>query len=100
MAIPFVSIELDKVYNLRFGMREQVEFEQLAGITCAEIEDNAGITTFAQILWAMMRRDNKDLTFQEVLDLVDDYAPSETYIMEKVTEAMEAAFPSATGKNK
>lgn len=99
MAIPFVSIELDKVYNLRFGMREQVEFEQLAGMTCAEIEDNAGITTFAKILWAMVRRDNKDITFAEVLDLVDNYAPSESYVMEKVTEAMEAAFPDNAGKN-
>lgn len=100
MAIPFVSLELDKVYNLRFGMAAQVEFEQLSGMTCTDIEENAGITTFAQILWAMMRRDNKDLTFQEVLDLVDDYAPSETYIMEKVTEAMQAAFQIDMGKNK
>lgn len=90
--IPFVTIELDKVYNLRFGMGAQVEFEQLTGINCADIEENINITTFAKVLWVMLRRQNKELTFDEVLDLVDNHAPNETYVIEKVHEAIIAAF--------
>lgn len=91
--IPFVSIELDKVYNLRFGMGAQVEFEQLTGISCIHILDNQNITMLAQVLWAMLRRQDKDLTFDRVLELVDDYAESEEYVINKVTEAIYAAFP-------
>lgn len=90
--IPFVSIELDKVYNLRFGMAAQVEFEQMTGISCMEIEANSNITVFAKILWVMMKRNNKELTFDEVLDLVDNYAPNEGYVIEAINKAIEAAF--------
>ena len=102
MAIPFVSIELDRVYNLRFGMGAQVEFEQVTGINCTQIEENASITTYAKVLWIMLRRDTKELTFEQVLDLVDNYALNETYVIEKVAEAIQAAFEvkEDTVKNK
>jgi hypothetical protein len=99
MAIPFVSIELDKVYNLRFGMDAQVEFEQLSGMACAEIEDNASMTTYAKVLWAMMRSENENITFKEVLQLVDNHAPNSKYVYEKIGEAVRVSFESDAAKN-
>ena len=74
-------------------MSAQVEFEQLTGISCIHILDNPSITIHAKVLWVMLKRDNKDLTLEQVTDLVDNYAESETYVIEKVNEAIFAAFP-------
>lgn len=92
MAIPFVTIQLDRLYNIRFGMTAQLEFEEVSGISCVQIQDNPSITIYAKALWVMLRRHNEALTLKQVTDLVDDYAESETYIIEKVNEAITAAF--------
>lgn len=102
MAVPFVTIVLDKPYNVRFGMSAQVEFEQLTGINVLDIDENMSITIAAQVLWVMLRRENKDLTLSQATDLVDDYAESEAYVITKVGEAVSAAFnlEGEDGKNK
>lgn len=94
--IPFVTIELDKVYNLRFGMAAQVEFEQMTGISCMELDENQSITTYAKVLYVMLKRHNKELTFEQVLDLVDEHAPNEGYVIEVVNKAMLAAIGEET----
>ena len=96
--IPFITYELDKVYRLRFGMQTQVEFEHLTGINIGELESRSlTATEAARMLFCMMRADgNKDLTFEESMRILDEYADSMQQVNEKVSEAIQAAY--STGK--
>ena len=91
--IPYVPIKLDKVYNLRFGMGAAYEFEKLTGIKVTKIDfENFSIMEIAQLLWVMMRQENKDLTLEETLKIVDDHADNMEFVIVKITEAITAAF--------
>ncbi len=92
MAIPFITINLDKPRKLRFGMGAMVEFEQLTGIKLMSINDEMSIDTCAKILWVMLKQEDKELTLEQTCVLVDDYAENITDIMTTVTEAIQAAF--------
>jgi len=102
MAIPFVTIELDKPRRLRFGMGAQVEFEQISGKTIAELgkDLSAGSLsskTLADLLFVMIRHDDKDLTRDALYDLIDEHASSMQYIQTKTIEAVGAAFKEGKG---
>lgn len=91
--IPFVPIKLDKVYNLRFGMGAAYEFERLTKIKVTKIDlENFSITELCQLLWVMMKQENKDLTLEQTLKLVDENAASMTEVIEAITGAITAAF--------
>ena len=95
--IPFVPIKLDKVYNLRFGMGAAYEFEKLTKIKVTKIDlENFSITELCQLLWVMMRQENKDLTLEQTLKLVDENAESMTKVIEAITSAITAAFVEQT----
>jgi len=101
MAIPFVIINLDKPRKLRFGMGAMVEFEQLTGVKITSLdEDNISMELLAKVLWVMLKNEDKELTFNDVLNLVDDNADDLSYIMETVTKAMQAAFGTETKQAK
>lgn len=94
--IPFVILKLDKPYKLRFGMGAQVEFEQSTGIRLKqladELDNDPSMETIANALWAMLRRENKELTFEAVCELVDDNAENLTEITRTVSRAIEEAW--------
>jgi len=93
MAIPFVTIELDKPRRLRFGMGAMIEMEQLTGIKIVEMDETA-ITgeTCAKILWIMLKQDDDALTLKDTCHLIDEYGSSLTEVIEKVAEAIRIAF--------
>ena len=97
--IPSVSLQLDKVYALRFGMGAMVRFEQLTGIkiTALDDDDMSG-ELCAKLLWVMMQQDNAALTLDDVCRLVDDNADSLTEIIGAVGEAIRAAFTVKGGE--
>lgn len=96
MAIPFVVIELDKPYNLRFGMGSQIQYEKLSKKTIPELgkemQTGLSVTTLSMVLYVMLKKEIKDLTLEQVSDLVDEYADNMPYITEKVCEAINAAY--------
>jgi uncharacterized spore protein YtfJ len=96
MAIPFVVIELDKPYNLRFGMGSQIEYEKLSKKTIPELgkemQTGLSVTTLNTVLFVMLKKEIKDLTLEQVSNLVDEYADNIPYITEKVCEAINAAY--------
>jgi len=92
MAIPFVTIELDKPYRLRFGMGAMVEFEQLTGVKLMSISDEMSMDTCAKLLWVMLQQENRELTLEKTCQLVDEYADNINDVMGAVTGAIEAAF--------
>lgn len=99
--IPFVTINLDRPYNLRFGLAAMVEFEQLTKIKMTQLDGaELGMTTIAQLLWVMIRREKKELTFEDTLELIDENIEDFNYLTEMVTKVFEAAFPAGNGDPK
>ena len=99
MAIPFITINLDKPRKLRFGMGAMVEFEQITGIKLMSLGDEISIDTASKILWVMLKQEDETLTLKEMLNLIDDYADNITSVMEKVTQAIQSAFQSGERPN-
>lgn len=93
--IPFVTIALDKPRRLRYGMGASIEFEQLTGVKMTAIgEDEMSMDTIAKLLYAGLKHEDKNLTVAKVVDLVDNHAESITSVIEKITEAINAAYKS------
>jgi len=102
MAIPFVVIELDKPYNLRFGMGSQIQYEKLSKKTIPELgkemQTGLSVTTLNTVLYVMLKKEIQDLTLEKTSELIDDYA-NVPYITEKVCEAINAAYETKALKN-
>lgn len=96
MPIPFTMINLDRPRKLRFGMGAMVEFEQITGIKLTSLDDELSFDVLAKILWVMLKQEEKELTFEQTLNLVDDHVDDLSEVMEAVTRAIQAAFN--TGK--
>ena len=92
MAIPFITITLDRPRRLRFGMQAMVAFEQETGIRLTSLDDELSVATVAKILWVMLRQDEPTLTFEQVCALVDEHTDNLTDVMTAVTTAVQAAF--------
>lgn len=99
--IPSMALKLDKVYNLRFGMGAQVEFEQLTGrrlnALLKELQTDPSMETVATALWIMMKRENKELTLEKVYEIVDDNSSLldvSKSVIEAITAAWEVKLPN------
>ena len=90
--IPFVVLNLDVPRKLRFGMGAMVEFEQSTGTKVRELDESLTMQQAAQLLWAMLRQDNPEITMAESNRLVDEYAKDVNEVIEKVAEAITVAF--------
>lgn len=103
MAIPFITIILDKPYELRFGMGSQIQYEHLSGKTIPELgremQTGLSLTSMNRVLYVMLKKHIKDLTLEKVSELVDDYADNIPYISDKVCEAINAAYRVNNPKN-
>lgn len=92
MAIPFVIINLDKPRKLRFGMGAMVEFEQLTGLKLTSMSDEMSMDMCSKILWIMLKQEDKELTLDDTINLIDEYADNLNDVIESVTKAIQAAF--------
>jgi hypothetical protein len=102
MAIPFIAVELDKPRKLRLTMRGMIEFEQVTGKKITGLSDNENIETYAKLFWIMLKDEDKDLTFDEALDLIDGYPGGLNKMMEAITASVDtgAGKPPKSGKPK
>lgn len=99
MAIPYITINLDKEYKLRLGMRAATEFERETGIKLMKLDEDVltSMDVLSKLLFKMIVKEtdeDKKLKIEDVIDLIDNYADSLTFVIEKVTEALQAAFPA------
>ena len=96
MAIKSVALELDKVYNLRFGMGAEIKYEQLTGEKVSEIDlENFSMVQLANLLWVMIidgDSQSKNLLLVDVARLVDEYASDIASVYAKLNEAVGAAW--------
>lgn len=104
MAIPFITIELDKPRRLRMGMGATVQFERATGkkLQAAATElmqGDVSMLTIAQLLHAMLQREEPGITLDAVCDLVDDHADRVPQIARHVVEAINAAYEDPESPN-
>lgn len=91
MGIPFEVIELDKPRKIRFGLAGLTLAEEMTGKTITEICEEMSMNDIAKVLYAGLSWDDKELTPEKVIELVDDYADDLGYVIKKLTEAISNA---------
>jgi hypothetical protein len=95
-----VSIELDKIRNIRLGYKATLLIEENLEKPIQEAFKDMQMRHIAVILHAGLSHEDKELTLDKVIDLVDEKNDL-NYIMTKVNEAFEAANGIGDeGKNK
>lgn len=91
----YYSIRLDKSRNLRYGMKAISLIEKKLKKPVAKIDmENLTMEDAAVMIWAGLQHEDRELTPDKVMDLVDDYSDITT-----VMQAMGEAFQGAFGKS-
>lgn len=87
-------IQLDKMRNFRYGMKALHLIEKKLKKPISKIDmENLTMEETAIIIWAGLQHEDKDLTPEKVMDLVDEHTNLKTVI-----EAMGEAFQNAFGE--
>ena len=91
----YVPIELDKVRNLKIGIKASKIVQDETGKPLVEIigsfENEMNIDYMIWILYAGLVHEDNKLTFDKVLDIVDEHSNID-YIFEKIGKAIEVSF--------
>lgn len=89
----YYPVELDKVRNFKFGMRAISSIEKKFKKPISQIDLN-GLTMeeTATFIWAGLVHEDKNLTPERVMDLIDEYSS-----LPKITKVMQKAFIDAFG---
>lgn len=94
----FVPVQLDKMRNLRYGMKAISLIEKKFGKSIAKIDmDDMTMEEIATFIWAGLVHEDKELTPDKVMELVDNFSTVQV-VMEKVSEAMNLAFGGTVEK--
>jgi hypothetical protein len=89
-----VEVELDKVRHIRYTMNALAEIEDRLGVPLSEMKDvKMTIKNVRVILWAGLIHEDKDLTLEEVGEMVD------LGNFEEVQTKVAEAFGATQGKN-
>jgi hypothetical protein len=87
-----VEIKLDKTRNLRYGMRAIDRVEKKLKTKISKINTNElSMEELATFIWAGLAHEDKDLTPEKVMDLVDEYS-NINEVTAKLGEAINMAF--------
>ena len=88
----FYPIQLDKMRNFKYGMKALHLIEKKLEKPIAKIDmENLTMEDAAVIIWAGLQHEDKDLTPNKVMDLVDEYSNIPA-VMQAMGEAFAAAF--------
>ena len=89
----FYPIQLDKMRNFKYGMKALHLIEKKLKKPVSKIDmDNLTMEDAATLIWAGLQHEDKGLTPDKVMDLVDDYSNVQTVMI-----AMGKAFAGAFG---
>ncbi len=89
----YYPIELDKSRNFKYGMRALDRIEKKLKTKISKLDmENLSIEETATLIWAGLVHEDKNLTVERVMDLIDEHSN-----MAKVAEVMNEAFSGAFG---
>lgn len=98
----YISIQLDKSRNFKYGMKALHKIEQTLGIKIAKLDmENLSQQDLAVIIWAGLSHEDAALTWETVMDLIDEHS-NITDVTQVMVQAFEAAFgtPDEGKKNR
>ena len=91
----YTPIELDKTRNLRYGMKAISLVEKKLKKPISKINMNElTMDDSAILIWAGLAHEDKNLSPDKIMDLVDDYS-SLPEVIEAVGTALQEAFGTA-----
>lgn len=89
----YTPIELDKTRNFRYGMKAISLVEKKFKKPIMQIDlNNLTMEGIATIIWAGLVHEDKNLTVDKTMDIVDDAKMSIQRIFEIATDALNIAF--------
>lgn len=91
----FYNVKLDKERKLKFTIGAQMEIEALLGKKIIVIETDMTVEEALKMLWIGLKTEDKELTYEQVAEMVEKYLDSSTELIEIVTEAL---FSGVHGK--
>ena len=97
---PYTILNLDKPRQLRFGMGAMIELEEITGITIVDLRKGMTPKQCSQILWVILKQDEPELTLEDTVKLIDEYATDLTSIIETVMNTLTLAFEQDDKKRK
>lgn len=101
MIFIYTPVKLDRMRNFRYGMRALHLIEKTLGITISKLNfEDLTQHQLAVLVWAGLYHEDKGLSPDIVMDLVDDHS-NITDITNVMSEAFSASFGAASeGKTK
>jgi len=93
-----VTIKLDKERTLRLTLKGMLEFEELTGKNLFKgfkLTD-LGLKDSAALIWACLAHEDKDLTYDKVLCMVDINNIGE--VMDALTKCLTQCLPESKDK--
>jgi len=89
----YTPITLDKVRNFRYGMKAISMIEKKLKTKVSKMDfDAMSMEDLATVIWAGLAHEDKNLTPDKVMNLVDEYSN-----VQAVVEVMGQAFNEAFG---
>lgn len=93
-----ITITLDKPRTLRYGVNALAKIEDIIGKPLSALDlGKVGIKDLLAIVYAGLYHEDKNLTVEQVGDLIDEHS-NLAEIAEKVGEALTLAFGKTEGK--
>lgn len=92
----YTPVEMDKTRNFRYGMKALSLIEKKFNKPIAKINmQDFTIEESAVLIWAGLVHEDKELTVEKVIDIIDEKGN-----FQEVIEAMNKAMEDAFGNNK
>lgn len=89
----YFPIELDKIRNLKYGMRAISRVEKVLKKPISQIDmNNLYMEDMATIVWAGLVQEDPTLTVSKTMGLIDDSNLSVTEVFDIVGNALNKAF--------
>ncbi len=89
----YTPIELDKVRNFRYGMRALSLVERKFGRNISKIDfKNLTIKEIMTLLWAGLMHEDRDLTPESLMDILDDNNVKLDTVIKTMGKALQDAF--------
>lgn len=96
----YTPVKLDKVRNFRYNMRALTLIEKAFKKNIASVNfENLTIEETMTIVWAGLVHEDKDLTVEGLIDLIDDNGIKLAEIVGAMTDAISEAFGEGGEEN-
>jgi hypothetical protein len=92
--IPYITLKLDKIYDLRMGMASSIRFQQLNGYTVFDIAEFT-LEVCAQVIWTLISEERPELTLADTIKLIDENADDITSVISAAVNVVRSAYPPA-----